>query len=110
MCLHGEGFQIAAGSHWRQGSCSEIMGSVLRAPGKLDGLQLRMLGNHDRGLGSRAERWPGVVVSFGKGLEMKVGGLELAVEMPSWTREEWECLTSAAVVRKDRGVPFPEAR
>lgn len=110
MCLHGGEFRIAAGSHYRQGSCSEIMGSVLRAPGKLGGPQPRMLGSHDRVLGTRAERWPGAVVSFGKGLETKVGGLELVVEMPSWTRGEWECSTSAAVVRKDRGVPFPEAR
>lgn len=73
MCLHEGEFQIAAGSHCRQGSCSEIMGSVLKALGKLDGLQPQMLENHDRVLGTRAERWPGVVVSFGKGLEMKVG-------------------------------------
>lgn len=73
------GFQIGEGSHCRQGSCSEITGSARWAPGKVDGLQLQMLGTHDQVLGIRAEQWPGFVVSFGRGLGMMIGDLEMRV-------------------------------
>lgn len=76
-------FQNGEGSHCYQGSCTEIMDSVLGELERLGELLQQRLGIRGKARVIQAEQWPGAVVSLDEDQGRRVVGWELAVEKPS---------------------------